>query len=254
MSQTQFQIVKLQKNNIKVEVIGKPGMVTKYREGNCSLNDAVIDDRIYSNFSKGEIASENDIKAFGCTSHELLEKVLKTGQYQLTAQEKREQIDKRHKEVVNYIHENFIDSTSGRPHPVTRIENALGQIKFNIDPAQDAEHIARSLIPKLQPIIRLQESSIEGTVIIPNSKLGQVIGICYNLGTVNREEYGADKAYIEMSVSPGKYDSLVDQIGKMSNGEAVFQIKGAAATTDEPESKEKKKVIKKEGKGGKRKK
>lgn len=254
MSQTQFQIVKLQKNNIKVEIAGKPGMVTKYREGQCSLNDALADDHIYSNFSKGEVASDNDIRSFGCSPQDLLDKIMKTGQYQLTAQEKREQQEKRKAEIINFIHENFVDSSTGRPHPVTRIENALAEIKFNIDPAQDAERTARSLIPKLQPIIRLQESTIEGTVVVPNSKLGQVIGICYNLGSVTGEEYGAEKAYIGLTISPGKYDALVDQIGKMSNGEAVFQIKGAAATTDEPESKEKRKVIKKEGKGGKRKK
>ncbi|OHT09975.1 hypothetical protein TRFO_20963 [Tritrichomonas foetus] len=254
MSQAQFQIVKLQKNNVKIEVIAKPGFVTKFREGKCSLNDAVVDDRIYSNSSKGEVAPEADIKSFGCCAHELLELVMKTGQYQLTAQEKRDLVEKRRLEVVNFIHENFIDSTSGKPHPVTRIENAIAQIKINIDPAQDAEHIARAMIPKLQTIIRLQESTIEGTVVVPNSKLGQVIGICYNLGTVTREEYGQEKAYIEMKISPGKYDPLVDQISKMSNGEAVFQIKGAAATCEATEEVEKTRVRKKEGKGGKKRK
>ena len=253
MSQAQFQVVRLTKGNVKVEILGKPGNVTKFREGKCSLNDALVDDKIYSNSSKGEVASDNDIKVFGQSSRELLELILKTGQYQLTAQEKREMVEKRKVEVINFFHENFIDSTTGTPHPVTRIENALSQIKFNIDPAQDAEHIARSILPKLQTIIRLAESSIEGTVIVPNSKLGQVIGICYNLCKVTKEEYGPEKAYIEVKLSPAKYDQLVDQIGKMSNGEAVFQIKGSAATTDSNQT-EKTKVKKKEGKGGKKRK
>lgn len=249
MSQTNVQIVRLEKGKTKIEVLCKPGMITKYRDGKCGLNDAIIDDHFYSNSSKGEVASEADIAKFGATGHELLEMIVKTGKYSLTAQEKREMVEKRRLEVINYLHENFIDSASGKPHPVTRIEAALSEIKAQYDPDHDAEHIVRSLIPKLQPIIRLQESCIEGTVVLPNSKLGQCIGICYNLGTVVREEYGPQSAFVEMKVSPGKYDALIDQLSKMSNGEAQFKIKGAAATSEDPEEHENTKVRKKTSQG-----
>lgn len=255
MSQADFQIVRLQKGKVKVEVIGKPGMVTKYREGKCSLNDAIVDDRVFLNASKGDVPSEADLKELGCSGHALLELVMKTGKYSYTAQEKREFVEKKRAEVINFIHENFIDSSSGRPHPVVRIENALTEIRAQYDVDQEAEKIARSLIPKLQTIIRLTESTIEGTVKLPNSKLGQCIGICYNLGTVLREEFGPEHAFIEMKVSPGKFDALNDQLSKMSQGEAIFQIKGAAATCESTEEKEQTKVRKRGGGGnrGKRK-
>lgn len=251
MSQAEFQIVRLQKGKVKVEVLGKPGMVTKYREGKVGLNDAVIDDRVFLNASKGDLPSEADIKELGCSGRALLELIMKTGKYSYTAQEKREFVEKKKAEVINFIHENFIDSTNGRPHPVTRIENALTEIKAQYDPEQEAEKIARSLLPKLQTIIRLAESAIEGTVKIPNSKLGQCIGIIYNLGTVLREEYGPENAYIEMKVSPGKFDALNDQLSKMSQGEAVFQIKGAAATCEGDEKEQT--HVKKRRAGGKKK-
>ena len=249
MSAAEFQIVRLQKGEVKIEVIGKPGMVTKFREGKCSLQDALVDDRFYSNAQRGTVSSDADIKQFGCTGQELLELVLKTGKYGLTAAEKREMVEKKRLEVINYIHENFIDSTNGRPHPVVRIESALAEIKAQYDPEEDTVRVVRSLIPKLQTVIRLRESVIEGTVKVPNSKLGQVIGICYNLGTVTREEFGPEHAFIEMTVTPGKYDALVDQIGRMSQGEAAFQIKGASVSSEEFEEKEQTKVRKRGGGG-----
>ena len=248
MSSAEFQVVRLQKNNVKVEVLGKPGMVTKFREGKCSLQDAIIDDRFYSNASRGTVLSDFDISQLGCSGRELLELILKTGKYGLTAAEKREMVEKKHAEVVNYIHDNFIDSTSGLPHPVVRIESALTEIKAQYDPEVETDKLVRSLLPKLQTVIRLAESSIEGTVKVPNSKLGQVIGICYNLGTVTREEYGPEHAFIELKVSPGKFDALVDQIGRMSQGEAIFQMKGAVAS-EEFEEKEQTKVRKRGGGG-----
>ena len=253
MSAASVQIVKFQKNNVTVEVIAKPGMVTKYREGKCGLQEALVDDRFYSNAGRGTILGEADITKLGCSGRELLELVMKQGKYGLTAAEKREMVEKKKMEVVNFIHENFVDSVSGLPHPIVRIENALAEIKAHYDSDQEASKIVRSLLPKLQTVIRLKESFIEGTVKIPNSKIGQCIGICYNLGTVGKEEYGPENAYIELTISPGKYDSLVDQLSRMSQGEAVFQIKGAAATSDEPKEQTKVKKKPQQGNKGKRK-
>ena len=245
MSQTNVQLVKFQKNGAKVEILGKPGMITRYREGKCSLSDALLDETIYSNSSKGEVASESDIIKLGAKGKELLEIILKTGKYSLTAQEKREMVETRKVEVINFIHDNFIDSSSRVPHPMVRIENALKEIKANIDPEVDAEHNVRSILPKLQTIIRLTETSIEGQVVIPNDKMGQCIGICYNLGNVSREEFGPQNAYITLTVSPGKYDALNDQLSRASQGTAVFKIAGAAASTENVSEVEKTRVKKK---------
>ncbi|KAH0791042.1 ribosome assembly factor SBDS [Histomonas meleagridis] len=249
---SQFQVVTYQKNGVKVEVLGKPGKVTKFREGQCSLADAIADDRIYTNSSRGDVASEADIGKLGLSGRELLEEIMKNGKYSLTAQEKREIIEKRKLEVINFIHQNFIEPSTRTPHPVTRIESALQEIKARIDPDISAERNVRALLPKLTTVIRLSESQIEGTVVIPNTKLGQAIGICYNLGTVTREEYGPENAYISLTVSPGKFDALNEQLSKMTNGQAVFKIAGASCTTEAAQEVEKTRVRKKPGKGGKK--
>ena len=234
----------------------KPGMVTKFREGKCGMNDALIDDRIYSNSAKGEVASEADIHAIASDQHQALELILKTGKYSLTAQEKREEMEKLRLATINYIHENFLDSTSGRPHPITRIESAIAEIKGRIDPDKDAEANARAMIPKLQTVIRLKESQITGVLKIPNTKTGQCIGICYNLGKVTREEFGPEHAFISMILTPGQFDHFNEQISRASAGEAVFMIDGASATTEETGEKESTKVRKAkgkpQGKGGKK--
>lgn len=254
MSATNVQLVRLQKGNVKVEILGKPGMVTKFRDGKCALKDAVIDETVFSNSSKGEIASDADMAAFGCKGRELVELIMKQGKYSLTAAEKREIVEKRHLEVVNFIHDNFIDSTTKTPHPVVRIENALKEVKATIDPDHDAEHNARALIPKLQRVIRLTESTIEGQIVIPNNKLGQCVGLVYNMCKVGKEEYGAENAYFNVTIAPGHFDALNEQLSRASGGLAVFKIAGAAASTEKSGEAEKTAIKKKPGKGGKGKK
>jgi hypothetical protein len=85
---------------------------------------------------------------------------------------------------------------------------------------------------------------------VPVTKIGQVIGVCYALADVGQQEYGTEFAYVEVAVTPGKYDQLVDQIGKLSGGEAVFEIKGAAASS--VEAKESTTGVAKPDKGGKK--
>lgn len=244
MSKAEFQIVRLQKNNIKVEVIGKPGMVTKFREGKCGLNDAVVDDRFYSDVAKGDLLGDGDLGAFDCRGRELLELVLKTGKYSLTAREKQEMTETRKAQVIEFIHSNFVDSTTGVPHPVTRIESALAQIKARYDPDESAEKIGRSLIPKLQTVIRLAESIIEGTVKVPVGMVGCIMGICHKYGTVKNEEYGTETMSMNMVISPGKYETFIDQLGKMSKGQAVFELKFSQATAEDTGEKEQMKTRK----------
>lgn len=233
MSAASTQIVRYQNGNVKVEIMARPGMVTKYREGKCSLQDALVDDRVYRNIAKGEVANAAELSGLGGSNDAILDTILKNGKYSQTAAEKREHMDKLKREVVNFLHSNFIDPRTRTPHPVTRIEGALAEAKINLDPESDAEHNARKILKKLQLIIRLEESTIDVTVVIPNNKIGQTIGICYSMGTVKGEEYGPENAYIQMVISPGQYDKLVEQTSSASQGLAVVQIAGAAA---EPEN------------------
>lgn len=250
MSATNVQLVKYSANGVTVELLGKPGMVTKYREDQCSLKEALIDDTVWANSSKGEVAAQADLAKLGCSGQALLELIMKKGKYSLTAQEKREIVEKLHNQVVNFIHENFIEPSSRTPHPVVRIENALKEVKYNLDTEKSAEANARAIIPKLMTIIRLEESIIEGQVAVPNAKLGPVVGLIYSFCTVRKEEYGPENAYFQVTITPGKFDDFNNQISKASGGQAVFSIAGAAASGEKVGEKENKKVIKKGGKGG----
>ncbi|KAH0789469.1 ribosome assembly factor SBDS [Histomonas meleagridis] len=202
MQHTQYQIVHFQKNGVKVEIIAIPGMVSKYREGLCSLEDAIIDGKIYTSASKGNIVSKTDLEKIGINGRELLELIMKTGKYGLTAQEKKDKIETKKLQVINFIHQNFIEPTTKKPHPVSRIESALQEIKAKYDIDKSAERIVRSLLPKLTTIIRLSEHQIECIIVIPNKWLGKIINVCYNMGNVLHQEYNPENVIVHISISP----------------------------------------------------
>lgn len=54
------------------------------------------------------------------------------GELQLTAAERQEKVDKKKKEIVNYIHKYYIDPKTKFPHPVVRIESAIDETKVRL--------------------------------------------------------------------------------------------------------------------------
>jgi ribosome maturation protein SDO1 len=67
--------------------------------------------------------------------------------------------------VVNYIHKYYIDPRTKTPHPVVRIENALDQMKINVDPDMAAERqVQEKVLKKLPEILPIKRSEMSGTL------------------------------------------------------------------------------------------
>lgn len=246
------QIIKMEKNGGAIELLCKPGMITKFRKGECQLSDVLLDDRLYSNSSKGDLAPQNLIDSFGKKGQDLLEYILKEGKYQLTTQEKREMVEQCRKDVVRYIHNTYIDSVTKLPHPIQRIELALQEIKFNPEPEKSVESNVKSILNKLTGIIRLTESTMSATVTVPNKHIGKVASIIYSNCNVLKEDYGKEAAVFEIEFAPGKYENLHDQLAKSSGNEAVMHIAGALPDEGAEGSKNKGGKNAKGGKGKKK--
>jgi ribosome maturation protein SDO1 len=135
-------IVKYKAGKSEFEIICKPETVLKYRNGKLSRDKVLISDEIYTNSSRGNRAKEADLKkCFDTTdTSQILDKILKEGEYKLTTKENREKIDQQRRAIVHYIHKNFLDPKTNLPHPVTRIEEVLNEIKLRVDPDIPPEH------------------------------------------------------------------------------------------------------------------
>jgi ribosome maturation protein Sdo1 len=76
--------------------------------------------------------------AFGTDNQTtIITRILTDGELQLSAAERKDKVDKRYREIVTYIHKSYADPKSKLPHPVTRIENALEEMKV----AMHASHL-----------------------------------------------------------------------------------------------------------------
>lgn len=239
---SQFQLVRYKHGKHQFEVAAKPGTMTAFREGKAKLNDVAALDSVFKSFSKGEVASEADLKScFGedKTPQQCLQFIFEHGEFQMSSSERQDKMDQKKKEVVNYIHKYYLDPSTKKVHPVVRIEAALQQIKARIDPDKDAERQAQDLISKLCEVIPLKKTEISGTLCIPHAVLGPAMGVVAKYATASRESYDNKGMKCEVTLVPGDYDALMQELSKVTKGDFQFEIAGQQAvyaTSEEPAS------------------
>ena len=178
-----------------------------------------------------------------------LDEIIKKGNYQLsTAKEKRWR-----KEGTNHLllPQNFMDPKTKLPHPLTRIEAALGDIKgLRIHPDEPAEHQAK-IRKQLKDIIPLKSNALEGTIIVPHAFLGQSQGVIHGLCTVSKEEYTGTGCKMRVALVASDLQKLLSELNRVGKGEINFELDGGAMP-QQPAGEENGGKKKKKGKGGKK--
>jgi len=201
-----------------------------------NVSDVLLSEEIYVDQSKGDRANEADLERVFKTSKvaEVAKIILDKGDLQLSTVERKEKVEQRRKEIVNYIHKYYIDPRTKTPHPITRIDNALTEMKVNIDPFVPVEKQFHEKIEKKLPeIIPIKKCEITGTLKIPHAFLGSAQGIIKKWCTAGKEEYGAEGVEIEVSIVPGDYDTFCNEMNDATKGNYTMDVAGQSASAVE---------------------
>jgi len=255
MSSKDYQIVRHKVGGSNFEVLTKIGSVLKYRKGNLGWDNVLLADEIFKNASKAEKAKDSDLKtAFGTDDIiECAKIIVENGELQLTANERKEFIEKKRAEIVNYIHKYFIDPRTKTPHPVVRIEAALEELKIRIDPDTPLDKQISDIVKRMPEVMPIKKEEIEGTIKIPHKHMGAASGIITKSASIRRERYDDEACVMDITLVPGDYDSLINDLNRVTKGEYTFDIEGGAMMATSEDSEKGKQKTPASKKGGKRK-
>jgi ribosome maturation protein SDO1 len=165
-----FTIARYTKDNEHFEILVKPEKALDYRNNKlASITEVLAAETIYADANKGTRIPENDLKkAFNTTDPlKIADTILKKGQLQLTTDQRRKMVEDKRRQIIDYISRQAVDPKTNLPHPPTRIENAMEQIRYPIDPYKSIEEQARDIIKLLRPILPLKVEQIAVGVHIP---------------------------------------------------------------------------------------
>ncbi|HIE13984.1 TPA: ribosome assembly factor SBDS [Candidatus Bathyarchaeota archaeon] len=205
------------------EVLVKPEPAFSYRLGkNIPISEILATDVIFSDANKGLKASEEKLRKFFKTTdtQKIAEIILKKGTLKLTAEQRRRLIEEKRKQIIAFISRNCIDPRTNLPHPPLRIEQAMEQIHYSIDPFRSAEEQASEIIKALRAILPLKIEHISVQVRIPPEFTGRAYGIIKRFGTIRKEEWRSDGSWFAVLEMPaGLYGPFLEKVGEITRGQ-----------------------------------
>src|SRR3972149_4164276 len=223
-----YTIARLTKDNEHFEVLVKPPKALDYRNGKiASITEVLAAETIFSDANKGtRVAEEQLRKAFGTTDTlKIADMILKKGTLQLTTDQRRKMVEDKRKQIIDFISRQAVDPKTNLPHPPTRIENALEQVRYAIDPYKPVEEQAKDIVKLLRPILPLKVEQVKVAVKIPNQYAARAYGTVKTLGTIKREEWRGDGSwYSELELPAGSYASLLNKLGDATKGNGEAKI------------------------------
>jgi ribosome maturation protein SDO1 len=223
-----YTVARITKDNEHFEVLVKPQKALDFRTGRIAgITEVLAAETIFSDANKGTKPSEESLrKAFGTTdSLKIAETILTKGTLQVTTEQRRKMIEDKRKQIVDFISRQSVDPRTNLPHPPTRIENAMEQVRYSIDPFKPVEEQAKEIIKLLRTILPLKMEQITVGVTIPAEHSAKAYGTIKGFGTIKREEWRANGSWYGVLEMPaGVYAPFLDKLGEITKGTGEAKV------------------------------
>ncbi|PVU73362.1 ribosome assembly factor SBDS [Sulfolobales archaeon SCGC AB-777_J03] len=232
MAKENYVIAKYEAGGEKFEILVKPKEALELRNGkSISISDVVVSEEIYKDVKKGLKASPAALKkVFGTTDFETIARtIIMKGELPLTAEQRRELIENKKKQIIDFISRNAVDPKTHLPIPRTRIELTLEQAKIQIDPNKDVEAQALQIVKELSKIMPIKLARALLEIKAPSQYSSRVKSALNSLGEVKKTNWLSDGTLIaELEIPAGAQQEVIDKLNSLTKGEVevkVLQVK-----------------------------
>ena len=178
---------------------------------------------VFNNARKGTRPTEDSIKkAFGTTDiKEVAQKIIAKGEVQITAEQRKEMLEAKKKQIVTYIAANAINPQTKLPHPPLRIELALDEAKFHADPFKPVDKQVEEAMHLLRPIIPIRFEKTKVAIRLKGDDYGKCYDDLIHFGLVEKEEWQADGSWIGVIEIPaGLITEMANKLNSRTKGNA----------------------------------
>ena len=191
-------LARLEKGGSRYEILVDPELVDEWKKDHdsVSLDDLLATDEIWNDARSGDRPTTDALESvFGSTDLlTCVEKILLDGNIQLTTVQRKNLIAEKRTKIIHQIATTATDPRTKLPHPKTRIELALDEIKFSIDPFLSLERQVQDAIKQLKPVIPLAFITVRLAFKVPGSDYGGVHRLLRE--SIKKEEWLSDGSWV----------------------------------------------------------
>lgn len=208
----------------RYEILVDPDLVESFKSDPSTVNidDFLATDEVWHDARGGDRPTEEAIEATFSTQEisKIAEIIIERGSIQLTTNQRKDLVEQKRQLIIHEIHSTAVDPKAKTPHPKTRIELALEESRFSVDPFKRLELQVKDAIDILKPLIPLSFEPARVAFRIP----GAGYGACgkFLRPYLDKEEWlsNGDWACI-IQCPPGMVGNLIGKVkGVAGNSEA----------------------------------
>jgi len=174
-------LARMEKGGKRYEILVNPDFVDDFKNDPKSVNvdDFFAMDEVFHDARGGERPTEEAIEnTFGTQDIvEIAKIIFAKGSIQLTTNQRKAIVEKMRQKIIHHIHSQAVDPKTKSPHPKTRIELALEESRYSVDPFKKLEVQTQEAIDKLRTLIPLSFETIRLAFKVPGSAYGGAMRI-----------------------------------------------------------------------------
>jgi ribosome maturation protein SDO1 len=205
------------------EVLVDPSAVQALKDGkDVDLRDKMQLDVIYKDARKGDkISAEFLEKTFHTTDISAIAKeIIRKGEVQVTTEQRRTMVEAKRRQIIDHIARNAINPQTNAPHPPSRIEAAMEEAKFHVDPFKPVDAQVEEVLTRLRPLIPIRLEQVKLKLHVPGQFYPKIIGEVKAAGRLLSEEWTSDGGWTGIVEIPGGIQTdLLERLSARAKGQ-----------------------------------
>ena len=136
-------LARMEKGGKRYEILVDPDLVESFKNdpNSVKIDDFLAMDEVFHDARGGERPTEEAIdNTFGTQDIiQIATIIFEKGSIQLTTNQRKAMVERMRQKIVHHIHRQAVDPKTKSPHPVTRIELALEESRYSVDPFKNLD-------------------------------------------------------------------------------------------------------------------
>ena len=221
-------VARLESFGERFEILVDPDKAALVRQGQpVEIEDVVAALNVFGNASKATRASDEALmKVFHTTDfNAVARKIIEKGEIHLTADQRKQMIEEKRRQVVTFIARNAVNPQTGHPHPPHRIEMAMEEARVNIDPFKHLDELVKETVKALRPLLPIRFEELRLAIKIPPELAAKAYGDIAAASTMEKDEWLKDGSWVcVVRIPAGIQGEFYDLVNKLTKGEGQVKI------------------------------
>ncbi|MBP6020977.1 MAG: ribosome assembly factor SBDS [Candidatus Methanomethylophilaceae archaeon] len=221
-------VARLDSHGETFEILLDPAAIDMLKAGKkVDLAAYLAVEDVFKNARKGTRPAEDKVReVFGTEDiSEIAKKIIEKGEVQITAEQRKEMLDAKRNRVVTYIAANAINPQTKLPHPYIRIQLALEEAKFHVDPFKPFDKEVEEAMKLLRPLLPIRFEKSRIAIKLKGEDYGKCYDDLVHYGIVEREEWTADGSWVGlMEIPAGLVPELTEKLKNRTKGSSSVKL------------------------------